>query len=373
MKNEKIFLLTNLQTISILEFIRHGKFYYPGAKMLKNLIISFIILLGIPNLNFAQNNDIPVKTADRIIDSFIEKCGGSAIEEIYNEIRTGTIVRSTTGKVPFTITCESPDRWHLSQLFAWGDGVNYGTDGSSAWIQDTEGVSDMSEEQFLDLQMILNCGFPQNIRDLFTSFKVYTGIPENTSTYTISAVTAEGVNRALEFDKNSGFLIRIGDIYLEDYRQIDKVKRPFRITLGKLSEVHFPIIMQVDDIIFNSTIVNSVFKYPVIPLKKTEPPLYKHRKRGEVDINILDDYIGVYSREDDVSIVYTITRQDTHLMLERTGWWQKIEIIPESHIDFYIKFLGIDIKFIKDETGKTTHFISTSNNGVFKALRKKSK
>ncbi|MFC1492732.1 hypothetical protein ACFL6O_02135 [candidate division KSB1 bacterium] len=310
------------------------------------------------------------ESAAEIVNAFIEACGGSALSDIKTEIRKGTLFRSTQGKVPFEIICEYKDKWCYNQVFAWGDQLIYGYDGETGWIRDTKSVEQMSMGQILDFQMLMNIQSPSNMKELFSKMRIVgKNKIEAAETIIILASVNENLSRELEFDCESGLLLRAGDIYIEDYRSVGEIKRPFRIRLGEKSDDHYQMVMQIDEIQQNVEIDSDVFKQPVSFLPFKNPPLYKSRKHIEVDISILDEYVGVYQQSGKPDVDYIISRQDKHLMLERTGWGQKFEIKPESETDFYIKFLAFDFRFVKDESGKVTHFVFNSNNGSFEAKK----
>jgi hypothetical protein len=39
-------------------------------------------------------------------------------------------------------------------------------------------------------------------------------------------------------------------------------------------------------------------------------------------------------------------------MIERTGWGIKVEILPETEMDYFMRFLNREFHFIKDEKGQ---------------------
>ncbi|MCX6836168.1 MAG: hypothetical protein NTW07_13775, partial [candidate division Zixibacteria bacterium] len=103
-------------------------------------------------------------------------------------------------------------------------------------------------------------------------------------------------------------------------------------------------------------------------LSGTDAPLYTHRTQGEVTIPQLEACVGVYQHPTDSGITYTVTRQNNHLMIKRTGWPLPQEIRPQSEIHYFMEFLNRDFYFIKDTTGLVTR-LEIGNNGDLRAAR----
>ncbi len=304
----------------------------------------------------AQPNESP--SAAACIEKYINACGGSSLSKIRTEIRKGTLVRGVFGKVPFVCTAKAPGRWLYNQTFAWGDQISYGFDGSVAWVQDTQGVQRMNPGQLLDLQLLLDVQAPLRMREFFPdmvakgSEKI--GAAEVT---TILAKSRQGISVELDFDRETGFLLRAGDIFFEDYRSIGDVKRPFKIILGRdEGEAHLKMTMELLDIKQNLDVDDSLFELPacVLPLKGA--PLYRSRKQVEVSAEAMDACVGEYEHPEQPGVTYTVSREKNHLMIEKTDWGQKVEIKPESETDYFIEFLEIDFHFVKDASGEVTHF-----------------
>jgi hypothetical protein len=169
---------------------------------------------------------------------------------------------------------------------------------------------------------------------------------------TVRAVTSDGVERELAFDKESGLLVRMGKIWFEDYRQIGAVKRPFRILLGTDEGDNQRLLkMEFADIRHNEEINDSLFYKPVCPLPMLAPAIYKHRSRAVVSNEAMDACVGIYQHPRDTSLTISVTRQQNHLMIAVTGKSVKTEIMPESDLDYYMEFVNQEYHFVKDESG----------------------
>ena len=67
---------------------------------------------------------------------------------------------------------------------------------------------------------------------------------------------------------------------------------------------------------------------------------------------VLEALVGIYQSGEDPKVFYTVTMQGDHLMIERTGWGIRVEILPETEIDYFMRFLNREVHFIKDKKGQ---------------------
>jgi len=295
-------------------------------------------------------------TAGDIVKRFILASGGSELTKIRTEKRTGTLVRGASGAVPFETTAAAPGKWHFRQVFAYGDRVSYGFDGGQAWVQDTEGVSDLPPEERLELVLLLDFQAPLKLDRLFPKMTVKGSekIGEREAVV-LSAVSGEGFGSELAFDSATGLLLRAGDLFFEDYRDAGKVKRPFVAFFGKGdAQTSLRLKMQVSDVKQDVDIDESIFVKPACALRPVPPLLNKLRKEIPVGRESLEALVGVYQSNADQNVLYTVTTQGLHLMIERTGWGTRLEIRPESETDYFMRFLNREFHFIKDATGRVT-------------------
>ncbi len=295
-------------------------------------------------------------TAGDIIKRFIQASGGPELVKVGTEKRTGTLIRGVSGPVPFETIAASSGKWFYHQVFAYGEGVNYGFDGGQAWIQDTGGVSVLTPEEQLELVLLLDVQAPLKLERLFPSLKVKG--PEKIGqreAVILSAVSRDGLGLELAFDKATGLLLRAGDLVFDDYRIVGKVKRPFLVLFGRSGgQDPLRLKMQVSEIRQDIDIDESIFGRPACPLRPVPPLFYKLRKEVPVAQESLEACVGVYQVDADPKVFYTVTTQGPHLMIERTGWGMRVEIRPESETDFFMRFLHRDFHFVKDSAGRVT-------------------
>jgi len=327
--------------------------------MIKKVFVFFIIsvfLSGFSRSDRIRQGQDSASVTD-IIDKYIQACGGPALKDIKTEKKQGTLVRGGDGHVPLEIISKITGKWLYVQTFAWGDQVCWGFDGITAWVQDTRDISEMSARQLLDMQLLFDAQSPLNIYDLYPAMAVI-GSEKigGREADIIEATSKDGIQTRLAFDRDTGLLLCAGDIVFEDYREVGRVKRPFRILLGKdQGENHMQMKMELSDIQHNSEVEDALFHRPSCILTYKEAPLYKSRKRAEVGIQALEACTGDYKHPLNSKLIFSFYRQKNHLMLKIKGTPLNIEIVPESETDYFIRFLGWEFHFLKDSAGIVTH------------------
>lgn len=310
-------------------------------------------------------------TVTQVIEKYINSCGGSVLKDVKTEIRIGTLQRHVYGSVPLTIIAGANGEWYYNQKFAWGNQISYGFSGNAAWVQTTKGIESMEPDQLLDMKLLFDVQAPLKLKEFYPEMNIKgEEIIGDKKTIVIAAQTSSGVNTELVFDKETGFLIRAGDIFFEDYKEVNKIKRAFTILLGRdEGEEHRQMKMQFSEIKLNEAIDNSIFDLPSCVLSDVDPLLYKSRKYFKPSIEQMDKCIGIYQHSDKPEIKFRIFREDDHLFLDLVGRGLKIEIIPESEADYYTKFIGWDFHFNKNKSETVSELIISTSNSIIKAVR----
>jgi hypothetical protein len=320
----------------------------------KKIIFIWVIIIALVIIFFGQENN----EAEKIIEKYLSASGGSAVADIKTETIKGTMLRGITGKVPLEILAKTPGKWLYHQTFAWGDQVIYGFDGTNAWVQDTQSVTKMSSRKCLDLQLLLDFQLSLKIKEYFPEMKIIgSEMVGNRESTTISAASKEGIEIELAFDNETGLLLRADEMIFEDYRDVGGIIRPFKILLGKSQEeTQLQMKMEFSEIRHDIEVDDALFHQPACALSFTEAPLFKPRTQVEVSIEALEACVGKYRLQERPEVIFTVTRQKKHLMLQSPSWGgQKFEIMPESDENYFIEFLNLEFHFIKDTSGKVTH------------------
>lgn len=314
----------------------------------------------------AEPADTSLMPVAKIIAAYAQASGGQALAGIKSEVHKGTLMRGAAGQVPLVVMAKAPGQWMYNQTFAWGDQICYGFDGVEAWVQDTRNIGPMSPRQLLDMRLLFDVQAPLKLDEFFTKM---TGKGSEKvgarDASTIRARTRDGLETELAFDRETGLLLRAGPIYFEDYRKVGNVQRPFRILLGSdEGEKHLQMKLQFSEINHNLDLDDALFQRPLCALPFKESTIYKSRKRVDVSSQAMDACVGVYREVGDPKVTFTVTRQQNHLMIASSGRLQRLEIKPESEVDYFIGFLEWEFHFIKDAAGRVTHLMIKANREI---------
>ena len=291
---------------------------------------------------------------DSLISKYTKACGGEALKEVLSEQGKGTLVRYQTGFMPFTFSASNGNKFSYHQIFSWGDQLIFSSDGSQGWVQSKESVESMDSDQLRDMQMIFDSQFPLKLKERFTSFSIReTQQLKDKEVVIVDAVDISGNKIDLAFDTQSGFLLKAGKVYFEDYRTVGNIKRPFRILLGSdEGEIHRQMKMQFTEIVQNNEVDNSQFSSPNCILPLVDAPLYKTRKLYTASNHAMEKCVGLYEDTNRKEFQFRIFKEGDHLFIDLIGRGFKIEIIPDGEYDYYTKFLGWDFHFDENESGE---------------------
>jgi len=103
---------------------------------------------------------------------------------------------------------------------------------------------------------------------------------------------------------------------------------------------------------FTDTFVKRGRRWQVVARHYSRIPT--ERTAINLDSKIYDAYIGQY--EIAPSVVLNITKEGEKLMSQTTGQ-PKMELLPESEIEFFIKGFTAQFAFVRDDTGRVTKLI----------------
>jgi hypothetical protein len=84
------------------------------------------------------------------------------------------------------------------------------------------------------------------------------------------------------------------------------------------------------------------------------------RQEIVVDAAVLDTYVGFYQLND--SAVFTVTRDDKHLVTRLTGQ-REVPIYAESNTEFFAKVVDAQISFVRDAKGDVTSLVLHQGGG----------
>ncbi len=199
-------------------------------------------------------------TVGAILEKYVEASGGqSAFEKITSRVSTGTVemtALSMTGKVEFAE--QAPNRSSII-IEAPGLGVLQRTfDGSRAWLQDP--LQGLIRFTGVGLE-IAKAGAAFNkqsrLKELYPAARL---IGKDKLSGKDVFVVQMGFEKWY-FDAEGGLLLRRGNLYYDDYREVDGMKLPFKIREDAFSGVG--LIYQLTEIKHNVSIDEAKFMaYP---------------------------------------------------------------------------------------------------------------
>jgi photosynthetic reaction center cytochrome c subunit len=208
-------------------------------------------------------------TVTQLLDRYVDALGGAAaIEKISSRVQKG--FANISGKrVSVEVFTAIPEKWALVRHQAEGDRID-AFNGSLGWVAiPGRPARDMHPDGIEAARMDADLQFPLHIQESFPELRVE--YPENVGdrlAFVLFGIRKGQLVVKFYFDQQSGLLVRLvlyGDSPLglnpskvdyADYREVDGVQVPFRITLsepGESSTIQFDEIRQnikVDDAIF---------------------------------------------------------------------------------------------------------------------------
>lgn len=298
--------------------------------------------------------DPGMPTVAEVLDRYVQASGGEALASVQSVSRTGTLVRGGAGRVPFTAVSQTPGRWVYDQVFAYGEAVRYGFDGTGGWVADGKGTVPMPAAERLDLQVLLDSRAPLRLREIYPEMTVKgVGRSGESEAVIVSGRSREGVENDLLFDRKTGLLLQAGDVFFEDYRAEGKLVLPHRVLIGAPGgEDDLRLKMEMTEVRLDESVDPTAFAPSSCPLPARKPPLYTLRKQVTIRASAMDACVGTYQHPTDPKAQYSVSRQGDHLMIEKTGWGRRFEIKPESELDYFVRFLGWEFHFVRDAAGR---------------------
>jgi carboxyl-terminal processing protease len=198
-------------------------------------------------------------SADEVIEHYLAAIGGrSALEKLNSRISRGSVELQSMG---LTGTAEiyeqAPDK---STMIINVDGlgtIQQTYDGTIAWLQDPlDGYIRFAPPTAAAIRN--NALFQRELRfkEIHSGLKVVgKDKVDNHEVFVLSSTSSFG--EQWYFDVKTGLLLRKGNTYYEDYRDIDGVKLPFKVTDN--ASYGFGVVVRLDEIKHNVAIDPSKF------------------------------------------------------------------------------------------------------------------
>ncbi|MBU0985004.1 MAG: hypothetical protein KKA42_14115 [candidate division Zixibacteria bacterium] len=215
----------------------------------------------------AQDQADSCGTVGEVIERYINAVGGRpAIEKCTTRVYTGYIVNDVDWEkppfevVPLEVYSAVPNRTVWVERKTSGV-ARSGFDGSTEWRLNADGLEVGSGGPRTKMAWTVNPQAPLNILEYFPGLE-YKGVTTlgDKQYCTLESPELDRTYYALYFEVDTGLLTRIGyHWYLEDYREVDGVLIPHRISAGRKGGKN---TFWFDEITHNLPLDSSVFQIP---------------------------------------------------------------------------------------------------------------
>jgi photosynthetic reaction center cytochrome c subunit len=209
-----------------------------------------------PDSGAAESTNLP--TARQLIDNYVQALGGSlAIQKITSRVETA--VSDFRGQsIPVDVFSQSPGKQAIVRHLPEGESVT-AFDGRVGWFaMPGHATRDMDDADLAAAQMDADLHFPLHIHQMFPELRV--GYPEKIEGREADLLIAKRQGQPpveLYFDRQSSLLVRLVRyaesplgrnpcrIDYADYRDVDGVQVPFRLTVSQPGSTSTTQVKQV--------------------------------------------------------------------------------------------------------------------------------
>jgi zinc protease len=202
--------------------------------------------------------------------------GQEAIDRIVSYQGKGTFSASLsnrTGTGTYEVWGKDPDKTLSIITFSPTIVIKKGFDGTTRWLQTPAGVVDEAQSEMAEVERDADIYRVGKIKSLYEKMILEPKARlHGRDVYVIEGRPARGPSDKLFFDEKDGLLLRwdmvrrnpkrgnvFVKVHLEDYRELDGVKVPFKIRFAFES---FELTLKMDELKHNVAIDDSLFKKP---------------------------------------------------------------------------------------------------------------
>ena len=231
----------------------------------------------------------PLPTVDAILDKYVQALGGrAAIENVKSRHTQVTMLRPklVNGGTPNAAMIARAETWtaeiyqkapdkYLSTMTTPNGVISQGFNGAVGWVNTSAGQRQMSSAALAQVKRMADLQQDLKIKENYTKLTVVgkERIADREA-WIIAASTDEQRRESFFFDTQNGLLLRrvtltrtaLGDdpeqTDYEDYRVVDGVKLPFKITVSYLDDNHYGTARVISVVKQNLTIEDAKFNPP---------------------------------------------------------------------------------------------------------------
>jgi tetratricopeptide (TPR) repeat protein len=211
-------------------------------------------------------------TVDELIEKYIQSIGGAtAVEGVISREAHGTAT-SDERTSEIEILDKFPDHHAVTRRFEGGENFTI-LNGRAGWIGASgHSVRELESSDLDAMKMANDLHLPLDLRRMFSELRVeYPEKVNERAVYVLSGNRPGLPPVKLYFDEQSGLLVRLtqfaesplgavpSETDYEDYRSVDEVQVPFRLTVARGTEISKIVL---DHVVNNVSIDNGKFEKP---------------------------------------------------------------------------------------------------------------
>jgi len=204
---------------------------------------------------------------EQVLERYIQAVGGrTAIGKLTTRICKGKLIHNLHWRnppyevVPFNAYAKTPDKLVVIEHKSKGT-YREGCDGNTSWKQDTDGIKQIEGVKRSKFAWLIAPKNALRLKDYFPDLKLKGRESlEGREVYVVEPTELDKTYFALYFDVETGLLIRLGYYWeLQDYREVDGVKLPFRISMTRKGGASTYVF---DEVKHNAPIDDALFAVP---------------------------------------------------------------------------------------------------------------
>lgn len=217
----------------------------------------------------------PSETIDEVIDRYLQALGGrAALEAAKTRVMAGTATTRDLQTVPIKVQEKSTGEFRMD-LDTRPAPIVRATDGKAIWVQMGQNVRDAEGLQAQQATRLADFAVPLNMKTHYENLTPSRyGNIDGRETILVTARVTPDVNEQLQFDRQSGMLLRrtiltrtafgnlLEQVDYSDYRDVSGVKVPFQVRYATWNEL---LTAKFSDVKMNAPIDEAQFTRPPRP------------------------------------------------------------------------------------------------------------
>ncbi len=175
--------------------------------------------------------DVP--TPEQLLARHIQASGGrAALERTTAVVRKGCFEPAPNAPcLPVETYAKARGKWRLRLTIPGVRMFEQGSDGAKAWAQDDEQPNELPADERRRSDYALDFQLPLRAAEYFTEMKTTGKRTSDSREVWVVDAKPRGATQAIEieFDAQTGLLVRAGDVAFADYRAVNGITLPFTL------------------------------------------------------------------------------------------------------------------------------------------------